>query len=140
MQTPCFNILAMAPALPFSNRTVSTKKRGRKEQGAVDRNTSYAQDLDRSRGAGITTAFIERGLISSLDITRSAVEPTGRLVDDEAMIVTILDGMTPHTAVLGGIKEATPIALGQFINLPNSKRPPVERYPTLCQSKIHSSK
>jgi len=26
MQTPWFNILAMAPALPFSNRTVSTKK------------------------------------------------------------------------------------------------------------------
>ncbi len=48
-QTPRFNILAMAPALPFSNRTVSTKRGGRKEQGAVDRNTSYAQDLDRNR-------------------------------------------------------------------------------------------
>jgi hypothetical protein len=90
-------------------------------------------------GASITIAFIERGHIvvaNSLDTTKFAVEPTGRLVDDEATVVTVSDGMTPHTTVLEAIKAANPIALGQSIHLPNSKRPLVERYPALCQSKI----
>jgi len=93
--------------------------------------------------ASITIAFIERGhnvVANSLDITKFAVEPTGRLVDDEATIVTVADGMTPHPTVSEAIKEATPIALGQPIHLPNSKRPLVERYPAVYQSRLHSSK
>jgi len=91
----------------------------------------------------ITIAFIERGhnvVANSLDITKFAVEPTGRLVDDEATIVTVADGMTPHPTVSEAIKEAIPIALGQSIHLPNSKRPLVVRYPAVYQSKLHSSK
>ena len=59
--------------------------------------------------ASITIAFIERGhnvVANSLDITKFAVEPTGRLVDDEATIVTVADGMTPHPTVSEAIKEA----------------------------------
>jgi hypothetical protein len=58
METPWFNILAMAPALPFSNRTVSTKRSGRKEQGAVDRNTSYPQDLVNLDASGSPDPYI----------------------------------------------------------------------------------
>ena len=93
--------------------------------------------------ASITIAFIERGhnvVANSPEITKSAVEPTGRLVDDEATIVTVADGTTPHPAVSEAIKEAASIALGQSIHLHNSKRPLVERCPVAYQSRIHSSK
>ena len=76
--------------------------------------------------ASITIAFIERGhnvVANSLDITKFAVEPTGRLVDNEATIVTVADGMTPHPTVSEAIKEAIPIALGQSIQSSQSQAP-----------------
>jgi hypothetical protein len=54
------------------------------------------------------TLIVTGGASITLDITKSAVEPTGRLVDDEATIVTVAAGMTPHTTVLESIKEANP--------------------------------
>jgi hypothetical protein len=96
-----------------------------------------------SGAASITIAFVERGrtvVADSLGITKSAIEPTGRLADDEATIETVADGVTPHPTVSETIKEASPIALVRSIHIHNPERQIVESDPSaLYKLKIHSS-